>query len=277
MRIKSETAETKEQFIAEAEQMLKDFGVKDPDVRSGGQIPVLDAGQFRVLDYNIYETTRPGQKALNSLPRKGNERIVNVTYDKPLCNILGCNLISILGLECSRTTEEYVDPEIDFENAPSGITNVTAHLNPLNARITGDVKVSAQNFTEPGKIIERTTFKCSSDTEEDKDIITSSGILDMEASHNIFIDAAEETLDTVQAVTPGVQPEASTYTDVSFEKSGAISTLEGILEIWTTGSTTATVTGEVDVEYEWRNSINTRTFNIETRAVLPVQNLDYGV
>jgi hypothetical protein len=40
---------------------------------------------------------------------------------------------------------------------------------------------------------------------------------------------------------------------------------------------TAQVTGSVDVKYEWKDSIKTETFTVDSRVRMPVNNLEYGL
>jgi len=277
MQVMAENAETEEEFYDLAKQTLRDLGVPDPTVGETGTIPISNSGNYEIIETNIRNTTKPGQQALNQFPRKGDERIVNQRYDRPICNILGCGIIDLLGIECSKTLEEYVDPEISFRNTPTEISSATARLNPLNPRIEGSVNVRGENFTKPGKVIEKTEYKCSTKSDTNKEIIDSSSIIDMEASHNIVVDAVDDVLDTVQSTLSVVQPNASKSADVSFEKTGALSTLEGIIDVWTTGSMTAQVTGSVDVKYEWKDSVKTETFTIDSRVRMPVNNLEYGL
>jgi len=90
---------TKEEIHDEAKQMLSSIGVDNPTVGQTTTIPTQETAGFEVIDIEINETTRPGQKALNQFPRRGDERVVNNLYKRPLCNILYLSW-SILKINC---------------------------------------------------------------------------------------------------------------------------------------------------------------------------------
>lgn len=249
--------------------MLSSAGVEDPTVGETTTIPVSDSSEYEVINTEIRESTRPGQKALNQFPRRGDERIINTVYPRPLCNILGCGALKLIPGQCEKKSEEYVDPVIEFNNGPRRIKNATVHVD-FNPRITGDVEVGATNFSQPGEVITTTEYKCSSD-EENVEIVDGSAVLDMDAEHTIVDEAVNETVDTVQTAIPGIVPETSDSADVGFTKEGAINTLKGIVENWRTGRIRGQVNGSVDVQYEWKGSTKNRTFDITTTSMLPVE------
>jgi len=273
--------DTDEQYVEKAKNTLREFGVQDPQVGDSGTIPIDEPGEFRILEYNIEETTPRYRQIANSLPRKGDERIINKTYSRPLCNILGCNALSLLPVDCTKTTEEFIDPEINIRSTPSRVPNAEANLNatPLSPppNIQGEVQISGENFSQPGKVIEETVHKCKSESEEETEVIDESAIVSMESNHNVVVDSVNETLTTVQSVIPTVSPDVSKTTNVSFRKEGAFDLLKGIADVMVTGSMTANVTGSVKVEYKWRDKVNTRTFDINTTARIPVDNMDYSL
>lgn len=273
--IKSENADTAEEFYEQAKGVLADLGAPDPTVGESGTIPVQTSGQFQIEEFEIYNSTRTGQKVLNQFPRTSNERVITSGYDRPICNIMPCSVTQFLGIDCTRTVEDYIDPEIEIENVPTEIPEVTAHFNPFNPRITGNVEVSGENFSEPGKIKRETVYKCKDEKEEEEEIIDDSSIVSMESTHNIIDRTVDETVDTVTTVIPSLESGASQSTDVQFRKEGALELLEGIIDAWVTGSMTGRVTGDVDVEYEWKNSIKTETFTIDSLVTLPVKNINY--
>jgi len=275
-KIMSETATTEAEFYEQAKSVLTDFGVPDPTVGEPGSIPIDSPGRFEVLEMNIEETTRPGQELLNTFPRRGDERIVNASYDTPLCNIFGCTLTQFLGLECSRTSEDYTDPEISLRDNPERIPEVNAYLNPLNARVEGEMEVTGENFSKPGEIMTKTAYKCKDEVDEEVEIVDESAILDMEAEHNVSSNALNETIDTVRSTISSVQPDRSQSATVRFRKEGTLDTLQSIVDIWVSGSMVADVTGTINVNYQWKGSIKNRSFDVDSRLRLPVGSINYG-
>jgi len=275
MDIMSEAADTEQEFYEQAKLMLQDLGVRNPTIGESGTIPIRGSGEFQIEEMEITETTRTGQKIVNQFPRPSNERIVNAGYDYPICYIFGCSVTEALGIECSKTETQWIDPEIDIIDVPNEVTTATAYLNPLNARIEGDINVEAQNNSEPGKKKTKKTFKCKNVSGEAEEVIEDSAIVSMLADHRVFDEEVDEVVDDIQSAVDDVRPNITTDSQASFEKRGALETIEGIYEVWTRGFTRANVTGSVDVEYEWRNSVKTRTFNIDTTMRLPIQNLNY--
>jgi hypothetical protein len=260
---------TKEEIHDKAKQMLSSIGVDNPTVGQTTTIPTQETAGFEVIDIEINETTRPGQKALNQFPRRGDERVVNNLYKRPLCNILGCGILSAFPGNCKKVSEEYIDPTIDFENTPRKIKNATVNID-FNPRITGDVEIGADNFSKPGEVITTTEYKCS-ENEEDTEIVDDSAILDMNAEHTIIDEAVNETIDTVQSTIPNIGPELSKSTDVDFVREGSINTLKGIVQNWRTGRIRGQVNGSVNIQYEWKGSTKNRTFDVTTTSMLPVE------
>jgi hypothetical protein len=273
---------TEQEFYEQAKQTLRELGVRDVKVGESGTIPVRSQGERVIEELEIYETTGTGQRILNQFPRRGNDRILNQGYDRPVCRLLSCNILDLVGIECTKTNERYIDPTIDFDSLPSVIPNATAYLNPFNARIEGDVEILTENRTEPGKKVKETEYKCSQRTDKESDLIPESGILDFGASHDITIDdtidgeRVTESLGTFSTNMPDVQPDTEVTRDASFRKEGVLSVLRSIIDIWTTGTTRVNVRGEVNIQYEWRGSAKNRTFDIESTMRLPVQNINYG-
>ena len=275
-QIMSETATTEAEFYEQAKSILTDFGVPDPTVGEPGSVPIDSSGRFEVLEMNIEETTRPGQELLNTFPRRGDERIVNASYDTPLCNIFGCGLTQFLGLECSRTSEDYTDPEISLRDNPQKIPEVTAYFNPLNARIEGQMEITGENFSKPGEVITKTAYKCKEEVEEEIQVVDESAVLDMGASHNVVANAIDETVDTFRSTIPGVRPERSQSATLTFRKEGFIEVLKSLFDIFLTGSMVADVTGTINVSYQWKGSIKNRSFDVDSRLRLPVESANYG-
>ena len=273
--IKSESADTAEEFYEQAKSVLTGLGARDPAVGESGTIPVQSPGQFEVQELEIYNSTRTGQKVLNQFPRSPDERVITSGYDRPICNVMPCSVTQFLGIDCTRTVEDYIDPKIEVENVPTGIPEVTAHFNPFNPRITGTVEVSGENFSEPGKVKRETVYKCIDEKENEEEVIDDSSIVTMESTHNIIDRAVDETVDTVRTVIPEVNAGGSDSTDVDFRKEGALQLLEGIIDGWVSGTMTGRVTGDINVEYEWKNSVKTETFTIDSLVTLPVRNINY--
>jgi len=275
-RIKSEKADTAEEFYEYAKDTLETLGATSPTVGEPGTIPVNSSSEFKVESVEIYNSTRTGQEILNQFPRDSNERILNSGYDRPICNFLPCSITQALGIECSRTTEEFIKPEIDIRNNPTEIPSVTAHFNPFNPRIEGDVQISAENFSEPGKVKRETVYKCSNESEEEEEVIDDSSTVTMEASHNIVDQTVDEFIDEVRSNLPGVPKGGDETATVNFRKEGTLNLLEGIIDAWVSGSMTGRITGDIDVEYKWKNSIKSESFTIDTVVNLPVKNINYN-
>ena len=268
--IKSENAQTVEEFYQEAKGMLRDWGVPDPTVGEPATVDIPDSGDFKVHHMKVYEVTRPGQKALNAFPRRGKERVVNRAYDKPICNIFGCNLTQLLNIECVKTEEEFVDPEIDAVDIPVEITDATAYLNPLNARVEGTMEVNAENNSEPGEKITTKEYKCKDEKERDVEIVDGSATLDFQAEHDVTVVSENEFLDTINSNTTEVAPGVDMDSSAPFEKTGTLQTLRSIVDVWRTGTMRASVRGLFDVNFNWRGSMATRRFNVDTGLDIPV-------
>lgn len=275
-QIMSEQAETEGEFYTQAKEMLQRLGVRDVKVGESGSIPIRNRNRTTVEDFRLYETTRAGQRALNQFPKAPGERILNQGYDRPICGIVGCGVTQFLGIECSATSKQYKDPEIELRNNPTSIRSATAYLNPVNARIEGEVEISGENFSQPGEVRTKTTYKCKDDVETETEVVDESAIVSMNATHDVGIDAISEGLDTVQSTIDSVSPEQSKSATVSFRKEGVLEVIESIIDIWVSGSMVANVVGEVDVQYEWKGSTKNRTFDIEADVRIPIQNLEYS-
>lgn len=276
-----QNADIDEQYVEKAKNTLREFGVQNPQVGDSGTIPIDQPGEFEILDYNIEETTPTYMQIVNSFPRRGDERIINKAYNRPLCNVLGCNALSLLPLDCTKTTEEFIDPEISIRNTPSRVPNAEANLNatPLSPapNIQGEVQVNGENFSKPGEIVEKTVNKCKSETEEERQVVDGSAVVSMQSSHNIVVDSVNDSLTAVQSSIQDVGPDLSKTTNVSFRKEGAFDLLKGIADVMVTGSMRANITGSVEVQYQWRDKTNTRTFDINTTARIPVDYMDYSL
>lgn len=273
----SEAAGSKDEFYTAAKSMLTSLGASNPTVGESGSIPVSGNRNSLVESLNMVESTRAGQKILNQFPRPQSDRVISSQYDRPICNVLGCGIISALPIECSKTEIKWEDPEIDIVDIPIEIPNATAHLNPFNARIEGNLGIQGKNKSEPGEKITQKTFKCKNQIEESsKEKVEGSAVVSMAADHSLTDVNINESIARVQSSFRDVAPQTSTETQVSFEKSGPIETLEGILDIWTTGITRVDIVGTVTTEYEWRNSVKSRSYDIDATARIPVRNLDYS-
>lgn len=269
--IQSENADTVEEFYEEAKGVLSDLGVPDPTVGEEARIEIPETGELKLYDTQVYEVTRPMQKALNGFPRRGSERVVNRAYDRPICNIFGCNVTQTLGIECVKTNEKYVDPEIDAMDIPAKITNATAYLNPFNARVEGTVEVKAENESEPGEKVTEKEYKCKDEIDKDTEVEEESGILDFQAEHDIISIAADERLASPNTSSRQVPPNSEERSTAPFEKTGTLETIESIISNWSSGVMKASIRGLFDVAYNWRGSISKKTFNVDTGADLPVE------
>lgn len=276
MKIMSETAQTEQEFYRQAKNALQEIGVRNPTIGEPGSIPVRNSRSFEIEDISLTNSTRTGQQILNQFPRSPSERVLSSSFDRPVCHIFGCNLTKSLGIECTRTDTSYTDPDIEVVNTPSAISSATAYMNPLNARIEGSVDVKAQNESEPGKKKTRKSFKCKDGTEVTEEVVEGSAVTSMLSEHRIFDEEVNGLIDTVTSSIDDVAPDVSTESEATFEKSGALETIQGIVDIWTKGFTRASVTGTVDVKYEWRNTVKTERFDVDATVRLPVQNLNYG-
>jgi hypothetical protein len=275
-QIMSREAANEDEFYNKATGMLQSLGVRNVKVGQSGSIPVRSQGSFQIESLDIYETTRGGQKALNQFPRAPSDRILSPQYDRPICGIVGCGITQFLGLECSATSEEYIDPKIEFRNNPTAVTSATAYLNPVNARIEGDVEVTGDNFSEPGEVKTTTTYKCKDDVETSTEVVDGSAVLSMESSQTFGVESIDETIDTVQSSIADVTPDTSESVNVGFRKEGFLELIESVIDVWVTGSMLANVTGEVDIQYEWNGSTKNRTFNIDSEVRIPIQDLNYS-
>lgn len=276
-QVKSEIANTEEEFYEIAKDKLRQMGVSSPRVGESGTIPVGDRFMPEVLNSDIENTTRRSQDTLNNLPRRGDERVVNSMYRRPLCNILTCNTLKYLPIQCEKTVENYDDPEIAIDEAPTQVLSATAHLNPLNPRITGRIGIRDENLSEPGKITEKTVNKCSDEISEESRVVDSSAVLDTRSISDIIVSDVDEYLDTIDNSIEDLEPDVTVSSDVEFEKTGALETLTSILDVWTTGSMVADVTGNIRVQYEWRGTVNTETFSVDVRTRIPINNLNYDL
>lgn len=275
MKIKSEKADTAEEFYEQAKSILEDLNVSDPTVGESGSIPVNNSRSYVVEDTTAYNTTRTGQKVLNQFPRTSSERIITSSYDRPICNVMPCSVTEFLGIDCVRTVEQFIDPEIEIQNNPTEIPTVNAHLNPFNPRIEGDVEITGANLSKPGKVIREEIHKCSDESSKEEETIDESAVVSMEAEHGIIDETVDESIDTVTSVVPNVNPGSDKTAQVRFRKNGTIGLLKGLLEAWTTGAMSGRITGDVTVEYEWKSSIKTETFSIDSRVTLPVRDINY--
>ena len=172
------------ELLEQGRELFRDLGVNNPEPGETYDIPVGDSAEFQVLESDIEDVTPRYREIANSLPRRGNERIINTGYARPLCNILGCNTLSLIPGTCSKTVEDFIDPQISIDNKPKRIPNAEVQLNALPGGqpplIQGEVQIDGSNFSEPGEVIEKTEYKCSSETEEEKEIIDESAIVSMD-------------------------------------------------------------------------------------------------
>lgn len=273
--------QNEEEFKQRALQMLEELGVESPSVGETGSIPASapSISETKINSLNKRETTTTVQQTINRLPRPANERIISSPYNRPACRLLGCGVLQYLPLQCKGEKTEFKRPEISVENVPGQVQNVTAYLNFGNPRIEGEFQISGENFSTPGEEIINTVYKCSSKEKTERNVIDGSGVVGMEASHGVIENSTDAVLDTVESTIPGIQPNATRTTTATFSKSGGLNVLQGLLSAFTTGTIRANVDATIDVSYEFRDSIRTRSFQYDSSMRIPVDtdSLNYDV
>lgn len=281
MEVMSEQFDTEEEFYQDAKQWLSSLGVSRPTVGEPGKIPV-NPGTHEVLEVNITESTSQLQKVANEFPRHESERIVLGSqqplgsYGGPICNNVGCGILNLLPRECSYTETTWTDPDISGRVVPDVIPEATAYLNPFNARIEGEVSGDFSNFSDPGEKHTQEIFKCKEDGQKETEVQEDSAILDMTGDDRFNdVGNGEFIADVVHEVT-GLEAKAEETDEVTFRKEGALETLRGIIDVWSTGTMRGNFDGTLSVSYEWKGSNRSKDFDIDVTARVPVQDLNYS-
>jgi|APHM01.1.fsa_nt_gi hypothetical protein len=281
VKVLPKSPQNDEEFKQRTLEMLEELGVESPSVGETGSIPVStpSISETKIDNINKRETTSFAQETINRLPRPASEKAVFSPYDRPICRFLDCGVLQYFQLECKGEEIEFKPPEISVENVPGQVQNVTAYLNLGNPRIEGEFQISGENFSTPGKEIIKTVYKCSSKQKTERNIIDGSGVVGMEASHGVIENSTDAALDTIESTIPEVQPNATRTTTATFSKSGGLNVLEGLLSAFTTGTIRANVDATIDVSYEFRDSIRTRSFQYDSSMRIPVDtdSLNYNI
>lgn len=280
MRVMAEGADTKEEFHELAISMLQDLGVRNPEVGEPGEIPV-NPGQKDVQSLSVTESTAPRYRVLNQFPRERHERIllsgprVTANYGGPVCNLLSCDVLSLLGRECSYTKTTWTEPEISAESVPDKVDSAKVYLNPLNARIEGEASFAMENLSEPGEKHTQEKYKCKEDDDVVTEVMDNSAVLDGDNAGDWFDKEADELIDSVSTNYNDTEPDSSATATTSFKKTGALSVIKSILQAWKTGVMTSRAQTTLTVKYQWRGDTKTKQFDIDTVVNIPVENLKY--
>jgi len=281
--IVTEPPQTEQEFKRKALQMLEELGVDSPSVGETGSIPASTPriSETQIDNINKRETTSSIQQTLNKIPRPASERVIYSPYNRPACRILGCGVLQYLPIQCKGEKTEFKPPEISVENIPGGVQNVTAFLEFANPRIEGEFEMSGENFSRPGEEIIKTVYKCRSEQKTERNVIDGSGVVGMEATHGVVENTTDAVLDGLESTIPELEPNATKTTTVTFTKRGALNVLEGLLSAFTTGTINANVDATIDVAYEYRDSVRSKSFQYDSNMRIPVDtdslNYDLGL
>jgi len=264
--------ETEQEFKQKALQMLEELGVDSPSVGETGSIPASTPriSETQINNINKRETTTSIQQTLNKIPRPASERVIYSPYNRPACRILGCGVLQYLPIQCKGEKTEFKPPEISVENIPGGVQNVTAFLEFANPRIEGEFEMSGENFSRPGEEIIKTVYKCRSEQKTERNVIDGSGVVGMEATHGVVENTTDAVLDGLESTIPELEPNATKTTTATFTKRGPLNVLEGLLSAFATGTINADVNATIEVAYEYRDSVRSRSFQYDSNMRIPI-------
>jgi hypothetical protein len=254
---------------------LRDLGVQNPRVGESGEIPVTP-GEFQLRKIEVENSTTGLRNVVNSIPRHKSDRYLYSGYTRPICNILGCNLLEFLPIECKQENVEWTEPKINANPFPVEIPQATAFVNPFNARIEGRVTAALNNESEPGKKKITTQYKCRDETEERMETVEESAVLDVQTEFEFSDIGQGEIIDTITPDFLGINPDVDEESTESFRKEGNIPLIKSIVDVWVSGNMNARYNGSMDVEYRYKGRTRKETFNVDVEARVPVNNLNYN-
>lgn len=281
MQVMAEGADTKDEFYELALNTLQELGVSNPEVGKSGSFNVTP-GQRDIKRVTVTESTRPFHRVANQFPLDSHERLilsgprVTANYGGPICNILSCNVLTLLGRECSYTKTTWTPPDISSQAIPDKVDNATVYLNPFNARIEGEVTFDMSNSSEPGEKHTQTKYKCKEDGDVNTSVLENSAILDGDNAGDWYDDQVDELIDSVNTSYNSVEPNYHVEATTSFKKKGALSVLKSLLNAWLSGTMTSRAQTTLTVKYDWRGTTNTKQFDVDTVVAIPVSNLNYS-
>jgi len=202
-------------------------------------------------------------------------------WGNPICNLLGCNILDFLPRECKNKTVTWTDPIIQGTVVPKSIPQATAYLNPLNARIEGDVTKEFENKSVPGKKSTKVEYKCKEDEPRTTQTIEESAVVDAGSDGDFFDlealgtgELIDEVVTGITNVAPGSKEKSQ---EIRFEKSGVLEVIEALFDYWTRGTMSGNIQGTLTLTYEWKGSTQTKDLAVDTIARVPVENLNYAL
>lgn len=262
-------------FNERALATLGRLGARDAEVGVDGSFTV-SPGTFDLLDVQVVEATNPFLRASNAFPYPDETvQFVTPMANNPLCDLLPCGLLGALGIQCCEQRTSWNDPRILTDAVPVRVPQATAYLNPFNARVEGDVRLRVNNRSEQGERCVSVECKCRAGTPPDCEPVNGSATASGDDNHRLVVDQLDEVLDEVRADFSGLAPDRSVDREASFTKSGALSTIEALLDILITGTIRVTANIDVTASVSWRGRSLSRQFDIDARVRLPVDNVNY--